>query len=130
MDTQDKYSDEHKNYSKQGTGEGDPGNIDPDEIDRVSPSKSISESETLERNESGFGIKQSLKVSTENLDLGITQIDDETKEMQQQNKQSESMDETMRKEFDTDDFNRVDERDREDSTKDWDAEQSRTGRNK
>ena len=130
MDIQDKYSQGHENYRNHGMKEGNPGNIDPEEIDNVAPSKIISETETLQRNESALGINQSLKASAENLDLETSQIDDETRQMQADKNQSQSMEQTMRKEFDTSDFNRVDERDQHDSSEDWDAEQNRTGRHK
>lgn len=118
MDTQNQYSDPHERYHKEGTGEGDPGNIDPREVDRDPPAKAISSEETLQRNESAFGINWSLKASQEHIDDGITQIDDATKQM------------LTEKENDTDDQNRLDARDREDSSEDWDAEKNRSGRNK
>lgn len=122
MDNQDKYR-------KDGMREGDPGNIDPNEIGRSNPAKDIRAVDKLDINESGFGRDQSYKAAEEHIDDGISQIDDETRNMRHE-EVSESMKQTMRKEFDTEDFDRVDERDLGDSSEDWDAERSRTGRQK
>jgi hypothetical protein len=130
MEAHDKYSDAHENYSNEGTGEGTPGSIDPNDITRSSPSKSISEVEKLERNESALGINQSLKASAENLDQQVSQIDEGTRQMQRDKLEGKSMEETVEKQFDTDDSNRIDDRDQNDSTEDWNADQSRTGRQK
>ncbi|RZJ34978.1 MAG: hypothetical protein EOO51_07565 [Flavobacterium sp.] len=121
MDTQNKYSDPHERYHKDGTGEGNPGSIDPNEIDRDPPAKAIREQEILQRNESAFGINWSLKASQEHIDDGITQIDEETRQM---------LSAKSDKENDTDDQNRIDERDPDASSEDWDAEKNRSGRNK
>ena len=116
-------------YSKDGMQEGDPGNINPNEIGRNNPAKNISATEKLDINESELGRDQSHRAAEEIIDDNISQIDEGTKNMREE-EISESMKETMRKEFDTEDFKRVDERDNGDSTKDWDAERSRTGRQK
>lgn len=118
----------HK-YSNDGMREGDPGNINPNEVNRGNPAKDIRAKEKLDINESELGRDQSYKAAEEHIDDGITQIDEETKTMRDE-EVSDSMKETMRKEFDTDDFRRVDERDNNDSSEDWDAERSRTGRQK
>jgi hypothetical protein len=73
--------DKHEDYKRQGMSEGHPGNINPDDINRSQPAKAISETEKLERNESALGINQSLKASSEYLDQEVSQIDEETKKM-------------------------------------------------
>ena len=118
----------HENYSRRGMKEGDPGNINPNEVNKSTPGKAISETERLQRKESAIGINQSLKAPAEDLDFQGSQIDEGTKAIQDEN--HDSMRQTVAKQFDTDDFNRVDERDQNDSTQDWDAEKSRTGREK
>ncbi len=122
--------DTHENYRQRGMGEGNPGNINPNEINANTPDKAISETEKLERRESALGINQSKRASAENLDQQLSQIDEGTKEMKQENKAQQREDSTNEKQFDTDDFKRVDERDTNDSSEDWDAEKNRTGRQK
>jgi hypothetical protein len=119
METNERY------YSQHGMGEGNPGNIDPDEIGRPTPSKAISEIEKLKIEQSEFGRDQGQKPADEHIDHSFSQIDDDTRQIH-----SDSMERTLAKEFDTDDYNRVDERDNLDSTEEWDAEKSRTGRHK
>lgn len=114
-----------KNYSRNGMGEGDPGNINPRENDYVAPAKNISEIEKLERNESGSGVRDSHRQPEEFIAEPVSQIDDQTKKLHEQ-----SLRDSESKQFDTDDETRTDNRDKADSTQDWDAEQNRTGRNK
>ena len=104
----------------------EPGNINPEETGFVEPSKRISEIEKLDIKESEHGRDVSQNPADEPIGDSFSQIDEETREIQTK----KSMEQTMKKEFDTDDFNRVDERDVNDSTTDWDAEKSRTGRHK
>ena len=118
-------------YSEDGMSEGNPGNIDPNELDRKHPAKDIPQQEKLDINQSESGRNQGHRQSEEIIDDNISQIDSETKQLhEEKNEHDETMAQTLKKEFDTDDFNRVDERDNEDSSEDWDAEKSRTGRQK
>ena len=118
-------------YSENGMREGHPGNINPNEFDRKHPAKDIPQQEKLDINQSESGRNQGHRQSEEIIDDNISQIDSETKQLQdEKNEHDETMAQTLKKEFDTDDFNRVDERDNEDSSEDWDAEKSRTGRQK
>ncbi len=72
---------EEKNYSRHGMGEGDPGSVNPNEINRTPPDKNISETEKLRAEESDEGRYVSQKPDTENLDQHISQIDEGTKKM-------------------------------------------------
>jgi hypothetical protein len=114
-----------QHYSRHGMGEGHPGNIDPDEIGRPTPAKAIKAVEKLKIEQSQLGRDQGQTPADEHIDERFSQIDDDTRKMH-----SDSMEQTLAKEFDTDDFKRVDERDNLDSTEEWDAEKSRTGRHK
>lgn len=116
-------------YRHDGFSEGDPGNIDPNEINRKEPSKSISEIEALKINQSQLGRDQGQTPADEHIEY-FDQIDSETRSARSASEHEQTMEQTLRKEFDTEDFRRVDERDNNDSTEDWDAERSRTGRQK
>jgi hypothetical protein len=102
MDTPEKYS-------KNGMGEGNPGHIDPNEINRKDIAKNLTTHQKPDIKESGFGREQGQMPTDEHLG---------------------SMEQTLKKEFDTDDFRRVDERDNGDSAEEWNAEKSRTSHNK
>ena len=118
-------------YSKDGMREGNPGSINPNDLDQKHPAKHILQQEKLDINQSESGRNQGHRQSEEIIDDNISQIDPETKQLQdEKNEHEETRAHTLKKEFDTDDFNRVDERDNEDSSEDWDAEKSRTGRQK
>jgi hypothetical protein len=120
--------DKPHNYKHHGMGEGHPGDIDPDETGRTDPSKYISETEKLRINQSGLGRDQGQTPADEHIE-SFSQVDDDTRQMRDEEHEA-SMKRTMEKEFDTSDFNRVDERDNADSSADWDAERSRTGRHR
>ncbi len=112
------------NYSREGMHEGNPGNIDPDDRSYREPAKTIHQRERLEIKESGFGRDQGQIPADEHIER-FTQIKGHGTQFG-----SDDMEQTFAKEFDTDDFKRVDERDNGDSSDDWDAERSRTGRHK
>jgi hypothetical protein len=112
------------NYSREGMHEGNPGNINPDDRSYREPAKTIRQKIGLEIKESGFGRDQGQTPADEHIET-FGQI-----EGHGTNFDSDDMEQTMVKEFDTDDFRRVDERDNGDSSEDWDAEKSRTGRHK
>ena len=112
MENNEKY------YTRHGMGEGRAGDINPEEIGRSEPGKRISAIEKLRIDQSELGRDQGQTPADEHID-NFSQIEHD-----------DSMAQTLAKEFDTDDFRRVDERDNHDSTEEWDAEKSRTGRQK
>jgi len=118
--------DTAEEYSKEGMQEGNPGSINPNEVGRKSPDKNIPGQEKLHINESESGRNQSHRPAEEKVDENYTQIDNGTKELLAE----ESLRKAEKKQFDTSDENRVDERDTNDSTTDWHAEKSRTSHNK
>lgn len=101
---------EDKHYHRHGMQEGCPGDIEPDETGRTEPAKTIRAESEMTINESQLGRDQGQTPADEHIEH-FSQIDNETA-----NRQTESMEETVRKEFDTTDFKRVDERDNMDST--------------
>jgi hypothetical protein len=115
---------DRNNYMREGMHEGHPGNINPEDRSQKEPAKAIHQKENLEIKESGFGRDQGQTPADEHIEI-FGQI-----EGHGTNFDSDDMEQTMAKEFDTDDFRRVDERDNGDSSQDWDAEKSRTGRQK
>ncbi len=119
--------DTAEEYSKKGPGEGDPGSINPNEIGRKSPAKSIPGQEKLDINESESGRNQAHRPAEEKVDENYTQIDEGTIKLQEEKK---SLLQAKEKQFDATDENRIDQRDSKDSTTDWNAEKSRTSHNK
>lgn len=114
---------EDRRYSTCGMREGNPGSVEPDEIGKTEPAKTISATQHLDINQSQLGRDQGQTPADEHIEE-FSQIDHESA------KANESMKQAVRKEFDIDDFNRVDERDTGNSATQWDAEKSRTGRSK
>jgi len=112
----------NEKYRKEGMQADGPGDVHPKDIANPNPSMANIESQRPEIKESGLGREASQKPAVEH-HSDFSQIDPESAH-------TASMDETRAKEFDTDDFKRVDERDNHDSTRDWDAEKSRTGRHR
>lgn len=119
--------DRAEEYSRNGPREGHPGSINPDEVGRKTPAKSISGQEKLHINESESGRNQAHRPAEEKIDENYTQIDEGTIKLQEDKK---SMLQAEKKQFDATDENRIDERDTKDSTTDWNAEKSRTSHNK
>jgi len=118
--------DTAEEYSKKGMQGGNPGSINPDEVGRKTPAKSIPGQEKLHINESESGRNQAHRPAEEKVDENYTQIDEGTIRLQEE----KSMLDAERKQFDETDENRVDERDTNDSTTNWNAEKSRTSHNK
>ena len=77
MDSQDKTSQQ---------SEDQPGNNNPRDIDWKHPAKRISETEKIDIMESGSGLDRSQTPDSENADHEITQIDEGTKQIQQEKK--------------------------------------------
>lgn len=87
-----------------------PRDINPEEIGKSHPGKENAAQKKVAIKESGFGREQGQTPADEHIETSLSQNESE------ENTYNEINDE--------------DDRDREDSTKDWDAEHSRTGRNK
>ncbi|RZK10461.1 MAG: hypothetical protein EOO46_10690 [Flavobacterium sp.] len=111
-------TDDHKNNR-----DDQPRDINPDEIGYVHPSKKIKSQEKIDIKESEFGRDFSNFQQDEHIEDAITQIDKGTIKLQEEKK--ENPDGELK-----DEINEDDNRDHNDSTEDWDAENSRTGRHK
>jgi hypothetical protein len=90
--------------------EDQPRDIDPDEIGKNNPAREFVAQKKVPVKESGFGREQGQTPADEHIEPILSQNDTE------QNTYNN--------------INDDDDRDHEDSTKDWDAENNRTGRNK
>ncbi len=102
----------HKN------SEDEPRNFNPEEFGKKHPAKETKSQEKIDIKESDLGRSQSQTPADEHIGQNFSQIDSETADLQTQHN-------GLR-----DEINDTDERDHGDSTRDWDAENSRTGRNK
>lgn len=100
-----------------------PRDINPDETGFVHPAKKIKSQEKIDIKESEFGREYSNFQQDEHIEDAITQIDKGTIKLQEEKK--ENPDGVLK-----DEINEDDNRDHNDSTEDWDAENSRTGRHK
>ncbi len=118
--------DTAEEYSKKGMQGEKPGSINPNEVGRKTPDKNIPAQEKLDIDESESGRNQGHRPAEEKIDENYTQIDDETIKLQE----DQSRQEAESKQFDETDDQRIDERDNDDSTTDWNAEKSRTSHNK
>jgi hypothetical protein len=121
MDTNEEY------YSKHGMGEGDPGDINPDDHHLTPPDKNVSETEKLNRNESGFGRDWSYRASEEYIAKDGSQIDEETKELRRAQSAGEITDQ---KQNDQEDKNRKDYRDQDQPDTNWNSENNFSSRRK
>lgn len=97
--------------------EDQPREINPNDIQKSEPAKQIKAQEKIDIKESELGREQGQSPAEEHIENQHSQIDAETVKL---HKESESADE----------INDTDDRDLNDSTTDWDAENSRTGRHK
>ena len=100
-----------------------PRDINPEETGYVHPAKKLKSQEKIDIKESEFGREYSNFQQDEHIEDTITQIDKGTIKLQEEKK--ENPDGDLK-----DEINEDDNRDRNDSTEDWDAENSRTGRHK
>lgn len=114
----------HKHYHKTGMREGDPGQVNPENTSQTHPAKTDSSEAKLKIKESGHGREVSQMPADEHIE-SFSQINGPGTGFNE-----DPTAQATRKEFDTTDANRIDTRDPEDSTEDWDAEKSRTGRQK
>jgi hypothetical protein len=112
----------NEKYHEEGMKESNPGDIRRNDAAKPDPARANTESGRPEIDESGSG-REASQQPVEEHESDFSQIDPESAH-------AASMEKTRAKEFDTDDFKRVDERDDQDSSEDWDAEKSRTGRHR
>lgn len=97
--------------------EDQPRNIHPNETGKNEPAKAIKAQEKIDIKESELGREQGQTPADEHIENRLSQIDPETVKLRENSNS-------------TDEINDTDERDQNDSTTDWDAENSRTGRHK
>jgi len=100
-----------------------PRDINADELGFKHPAKKIKAQEKIDIRESGFGRDFSNFQQDEHIEDSITQVDKGTIKLQEEKKENHADD--LKNEINDDD-----DRDHNDSTQDWDAENSRTGRHK
>ena len=97
--------------------EDQPRQINPNEIGKSEPAKKIKAQEKIDIKESELGREQGQTPADEHIESQLPQIDAETVKLRESPESS-------------DEINDTDDRDLNDSTTDWDAENSRTGRHK
>lgn len=113
------------------TREDRPRDINPDETGKEHPSKIVKSQEKIDINESGLGREQGQVPADENMDLSLSQIDKGTIEMHdERSKESDIKKDNTHNQSSANEINDTDLRDQNDSTTDWDAENSKTGRHK
>lgn len=100
-----------------------PRDINFDELGFQHPAKKLKSEEKIKIKESGMGRDLSQTPYEEHLETNFSQLDKETIQLQEEKRENPQDD--FKKEI-----NENDNRDQNDSTKDWDAENSRTGRHK
>jgi len=100
-----------------------PRDINAEEIGFEHPAKKIKAQEKIDIRESELGREFSNFQQDEHIEDSLTQVDKGTIKLQQDKK--ENPDAGLKE-----DINEDDNRDHNDSTQDWDAENSRTGRHK
>jgi len=120
--------------------EDQPRNINPEEVGKSEPAKELKSQTSAEIKESGLGRYQGQFPGDEHIETSISQIDKGTVKMQENKEASKepiSADDNAEDDAEghdssgyTNDINDTDVRDQNDSTTDWDAENSKTGRHK
>lgn len=100
-----------------------PRDINAEEIGYEHPAKKIKAQEKIAIKESGLGRDFSNFPQDEHIEDNLSQVDKGTIKLHEEKK--ENPDSELK-----DDINEDDNRDHNDSTKDWNAENSRTGRHK
>ncbi|WP_026705455.1 hypothetical protein [Flavobacterium soli] len=114
MNTNDRHEEEREDR---------PRAIHPDEVNTEHPGKKLKSQEKIDIRESEFGRASTQDPQDEKIEDNLSQVDEGTIKLQEQKK--EHPDQDLKEEI-----NEIDNRDRNDSTQDWDAENSRTGRHK
>ncbi|GEP51909.1 hypothetical protein FNO01nite_25810 [Flavobacterium noncentrifugens] len=120
--------------------EDQPSDINPKEIGKTEPAKELKSQTTAEIKESGLGRYQGQFPGDEHIETSISQIDKGTVKIQENKESSkEPISEDDNADEDAEgrdtagymnDINDTDDRDQNNSTADWDAENSKTGRHK
>lgn len=104
--------------------EDKPRDINPKEVNRKDEAKDIKAQEKIDIKESGLGRDQGQTPADEHVE-GISQIDKGTKKMHKENQIAEEKYDLNSKEIQEED-----NRDKGDSTEDWNAQNNRSGRHK
>lgn len=104
--------------------EDQPRDINPKEVNRKDDAKDIKSQEKIDIKESGLGRDQGQTPADEHVE-GISQIDKGTKKLHDQKSASEEKYDLNSKEIPEED-----NRDKGDSTEDWNAQNNRSGRHK
>lgn len=114
MNTKDQHKDEREDR---------PRAIHPDEVNTEHPAKKLKSQEKIDIRESELGRDSTQDPQDEKIEDNLSQVDEGTIKLQEEKK--ERPDQDLKE-----DINEEDNRDKNDSTQDWDAENSRTGRHK
>ena len=104
--------------------EDQPRDINPKEVNRKDDAKDIKSQEKIDIKESGLGRDQGQTPADEHVE-GISQIDKGTKNLHDEKRASEEKYDLNSKEIPEED-----NRDKGDSTEDWNAQNNRSGRHK
>lgn len=104
--------------------EDQPRDINSKEVNRKDDAKNIKSQEKIEIKESGLGRDQGQTPADEHVE-GISQIDNQTKKLHAEKHENEEKYDLNSKEIPEED-----NRDKGDSTEDWNAQNNRSGRHK
>lgn len=104
--------------------EDKPRDINPKEVNRKEDAKNLKSKEKIDIKESGLGREKGQTPADEHVE-GISQIDKNTKKMHQQNHADEE-----KYNLNSNEIPEEDNRDKGDSTEDWNAQNNRSGRHK
>jgi len=110
--------------SNHNNREDKPRDINPKEVNRTGDAKEIKAQEKIDIKESGLGRDQGQSPADEHVE-GISQIDKATKNLHNENHLREEKYDLNSKEIPEED-----NRDKGDSTEDWNAQNNRSGRHK
>lgn len=111
--------------------EDQPRGINPDETGKTHPSKILKSQKKIDINESGLGREQGQFPADENIDRSLSQIDKDTiKVHDDRSTEIDIKKDNPHNQSHASEINDTDLRDQRDSTTDWDAESSKTGRHK
>lgn len=117
--------------NSEGYGREDqPRNINPEETDTKHPAKTYTAKDKVPLKESGLGRDQGQTPADEHIEERISQIDKDTVQLQKQKHMGEDYEAEKNEDGTYKEINDNDIRDQHDSSSDWDAENSRTGRHK
>ena len=111
-------NDQQKNES-----EDRPRAIHPDEVNSEHPARKLKSQEKIDIKESELGRDSTQDPQDEKIEDNLSQVDEGTIKLQEEKKERAELDLKQG-------INEDDNRDHNDSTKDWEAEHNRTGRHK